>query len=203
MQTYNAVKLAQFLLLPHLKNCKRAVDATAGNGWDSLFLAANTGDDAVIYSFDIQKSALFQTERLLREHNMGDKIRLIEDSHENLSSYIDDKLDIGMFNLGYLPGNDHGITTHADTTIKSVTKLLKMLNTGGFLTIIAYPGHPTGEQEFIEIEKLLKSLSTKFFVVNSWVPVNAAKRPPILYVIEKVRSELRESATSCENQRNN
>ncbi|MDD4602018.1 hypothetical protein SDC9_30324 [bioreactor metagenome] len=197
MQTYNAVKLAHLLLLPHLKNCRCAVDATAGNGWDSLFLAANTSNETIIYSFDIQKSALAKTQSLLREHNVSDKLRLIEDSHENMAIYIKEKLDIVMFNLGYLPGSDHGFTTQPATTIKSVTKSLELLNAGGFLTIIAYPGHPTGELEFIEIEKLLKSLSTKFFAVNSWVPVNAAKRPPILYIIEKVRSELGESATSC------
>lgn len=197
MQTYNAVKLAHLLLLPHLKNCRCAVDATAGNGWDSLFLAANTSNETIICSFDIQKSALAKTQSLLREHNVSDKLRLIEDSHENMAIYIKEKLDIVMFNLGYLPGSDHGFTTQPATTIKSVTKSLELLNAGGFLTIIAYPGHPTGELEFIEIEKLLKSLSTKFFAVNSWVPVNAAKRPPILYIIEKVRSELGESATSC------
>lgn len=189
MQTYSAVKLAQFLLLPHLEKCRRAVDATAGNGWDSLFLAANTPDYAIIYSFDIQKSALAKTSDLLTEHNLLSKVKLIEDNHENIANYIVDQIDFAMFNLGYLPGKDHNITTQASTTIKSIKQTLTLLRVGGFLTIIAYPGHESGQLEFDEVNKLLKALPTRMFAVNSWVPVNASRKPPILYVIEKVRSE--------------
>lgn len=189
MQTYNAVKLAQFLLLPHLNKCRRAIDATAGNGWDSLFLAVNTPNNAIIYSFDIQKSALVKTRDLLAEHSVLSKVKLIQDNHENIARHIVDQIDVAMFNLGYLPGENHNVTTQAITTIKSVKETLALLSLGGFLTLIAYPGHESGQIEFDEVEKLLKMLPTRTFAVNSWVPVNAAKKPPVLYVIEKVRSE--------------
>ena len=189
MQSYNAVKLAQFLLQPHLNKCRRAVDATAGNGGDSLFLAANAPDNAVIYSFDIQEKAISKTRNLLIEHNVLSKVKLIEDNHENITNYIADSIDIAMFNLGYLPGGDHNITTQAASTATSVKKVLGLLSIGGFLTLIAYPGHESGQIEFDKVSNLFKSLPTRMFAVNSWVPINTAKKPPILYVIEKVRSE--------------
>ncbi|MPM18542.1 hypothetical protein SDC9_64954 [bioreactor metagenome] len=189
MQAYNAVKLAQFLLLPHLNKCRRAVDATAGNGWDSLFLAVNTPDDAIIYSFDIQKSALVKTRDLLDNHKVLNKVKLIEDNHVNITHHIADQVDFAMFNLGYLPGGGHNITTQAATTTKSVKETLRLLSKGGFITIIAYPGHESGKIEFEEVKKLLSTLPTRMFAVNSWVSVNAANKPPILYVIEKIRSE--------------
>lgn len=199
MQTYNAVKLAHFLLQPHLKKCRHAVDATAGNGWDSLFLAQNIPDDAVLYAFDVQASALKSTRELLCKYNVYNKVKLIEDSHENLSMHIAGSLDIVMFNLGYLPGNDHTITTSADSTVRAIKQALSLLNYGGFATVIAYPGHETGLVEYQQVNKLLKSLPTKNYAVNCWAGINTAKPSPILYVIEKIRSEQRESVTSREN----
>lgn len=196
MQNYSAVSLAQMILLPHLKKCMVAVDATAGNGWDTLFLATNTPQDAIIYSFDIQKSAISATKSLLLKENLINKVKLISDSHENLSMYVRDNIDVVMFNLGYLPGGDHNITTDPESTVVAVEESLKLLKVGGFLTIIAYPGHQVGETEFLRIATFLKLLPAKIFAVNSWLAVNASKKPPILYVIEKVRSEMRESATS-------
>lgn len=190
MQTYNAVKLAQLLLLPRLSRCNIAIDATAGKGRDSLFLAANTPESATIYSFDIQKDALKATQHLLQENRLSNKVRLVEDNHKNLDFYVSDRLDVVMFNLGYLPGAAHDITTHVDTTLIAVKKSLNLLTIGGFVSIIAYPGHAMGELEFLAVESALLSLPSNIFAVNKWVPVNKANKPPVLFLIEKVRSEL-------------
>lgn len=199
MQAYSAVKTAQYLLTPYLKNCRIAVDATVGNGKDSLFLAENTPNDALIYSFDIQSSAISKSQELINSRGLLSKVRLVEDSHDKINIYIKQEVDIVMFNLGYLPGENHNITTQPNSTIIALEKALKLLRVGGIITVISYPGHDTGLCEYLRIKELLSSISPSIYAVNSWVAVNQANKPPVLFVIEKVRSEARESSSTREN----
>jgi len=199
MQAYSAVKIAQYLLLPYLNNCRLVVDATSGNGYDSLFLAQSTPDDAIIFSFDIQNVALLKTKKLLDSHGLLNKVKLIEDSHDKINIYINQEVDVVMFNLGYLPGATHDITTQPDLTISALEKSLALLRVGGIITVITYPGHATGLSEYLRIRELLSSISARTFAVNSWKAVNQGNNPPVLFVIEKVRSEERESSPTCEN----
>lgn len=50
----NSIQIAHLLLKEALKNAKIIVDATAGNGNDTLFIAQNATDEAKIFAFDIQ-----------------------------------------------------------------------------------------------------------------------------------------------------
>ena len=54
----NSIQLAHCLLKDRLNEAKIIVDATAGNGNDTLFLAQNALNNAQIYAFDIQKEAI-------------------------------------------------------------------------------------------------------------------------------------------------
>ena len=45
-------------LSEYLKPGDRAVDATAGNGWDTLKLCELVGDSGKVYAFDIQEEAI-------------------------------------------------------------------------------------------------------------------------------------------------
>ena len=51
------------------------------------------------------------------------------------------------FNLGYLPGGDHNITTSSESTAKAIAAAMRLLKPGGILTVIAYVAHPGGEKE--------------------------------------------------------
>ena len=61
----NSIQLAHCLLKYRLNEAKIIVDATAGNGNDTLFLAQNALNNAQIYAFDIQKEAIENTKALL------------------------------------------------------------------------------------------------------------------------------------------
>ena len=52
----NVLNLVKAAILPALAKAKVVVDATAGNGTDTLFVAEHTGDEAKIYAFDIQQA---------------------------------------------------------------------------------------------------------------------------------------------------
>ena len=147
MKTCSAVNTAHCFLLPALQNAKNVVDATAGNGNDSLFLAAHTPPDAVIWCFDIQQTALEHTRLLLENNDLAKKARLLLDSHAHIAEYIKNPIDVAVFNLGYLPGENHTIMTQPDSTVEALILCLKLLKVGGLITVVAYPGHAIGYSE--------------------------------------------------------
>jgi threonine dehydrogenase-like Zn-dependent dehydrogenase len=190
VKALTAVKMAQFLLKDKLAHARFLVDATAGNGRDTLFLATHTPPDVIIRAFDIQEEALSKTDKLLQAHDVRGKVILVLDSHANMAKYCAEPLDVVMFNLGYLPGGEHRITTYSRTTLQAVEQALQLLRKSGIVTIAAYPGHEEGRCEKEELEAFLANLSQSDFNVACWHMVNQINCPPVLYVIEKLREDL-------------
>lgn len=188
MQTMNVVKVAHKLLLDKLKISDCILDATAGNGNDTIFLAKNSPTQAKIYAFDIQQSALNATKVKLQEGAFLEKVSLILASHDKVAEYIKDNIDIAMFNLGYLPGGDHTITTVAETTIAALEKTIALLNVNGIIAITAYTGHDAGAIEYNQLVTFLTNLPVRNFTVGCYAMINHSKTSPVLYLIEKVRS---------------
>jgi tRNA1(Val) A37 N6-methylase TrmN6 len=199
MQTFSAVTLSHKFLSPALRNAQLVIDATAGNGHDSLFLAANTPANAIVWCFDVQQTALERTCRLLENYKLEKKAKFILDNHSHIPAYIKTPIDAAVFNLGYMPGENHRITTQAHSTVQALQICVKLLKVRGVLTVAAYPGHVSGYSENIAVREYLSSLPSSQFFVGSWMAVNQAKLPPVLYVIEKTRSEAREGTTACKN----
>ena len=195
MQTYNTVKLAHYLLLPKLYHADCVVDATAGNGNDTLFLAANTADNAKILAFDVQQEALSATKEKLVAKGLDKKTQLILDSHENIGQYTE-SIDVAMFNLGYLPTGDHDLCTRPTSTINALTEVLSLLTVHGLVSVNTYSGHLVGAQEQTAVEAWLKLLPNDIYTVGLWTMINHPVHSPKLYLIEKVRSEVREGIAS-------
>ncbi|MDR3593016.1 MAG: class I SAM-dependent methyltransferase [Negativicutes bacterium] len=186
----NAVEMAQRLLTERLPAAGCAVDATAGNGRDTLFLAKKTAPHAQLWAFDIQTSALANTQKLLVEHGLADKVRLVHDCHSRIASHIQGTVDIVMYNLGYLPGGDRALTTGRETTIASLTGVLPQLALGGLITVVAYPGYPAGRVEHEAVRLFLAALPQNEFTVGCWSMLNQRNDPPLLYIIQRIRGEL-------------
>ena len=142
---------AQQLLSEKLQTGDYVVDATAGNGHDTLFLAKQVGTEGMVYAFDIQQHAISNTQQLLFENNLPHRVRLFQNSHEHLLKYIPEALHQNisavMFNLGYLPGSDKNCITTTETTLTALKQSMQLLKPGGLLSIMLYPGHPGGKEE--------------------------------------------------------
>lgn len=183
----NSIQLAHCLLKDRLKEAKIIIDATAGNGNDTLFLAQNALKEAKLYVFDIQKQAILNTKELLIKNNLTlTNIELIHDSHEKFDEYISSKIDIAIFNLGYLPGGNHEFTTKNDITLKTIDKMLNKLNINGHIAIVMYPGHEEGLKEYQAIKLFVKDLPKKAFTVGWYKMINHNLNAPALCWIEKV-----------------
>lgn len=115
-----------------------------------------------------------------------ENISFIHDSHEHIDNYIQTKIDIAIFNLGYLPGGDHKFTTKDDTTLKAIDKILNNLNINGYVAIVMYPCHEEGLKEYQSIKLFVKDLPKKSFTVGWYKMINHNFNAPALCWIEKV-----------------
>ncbi len=166
-----------------------AVDATVGNGHDTLFLAKLVGNSGLVYGFDIQIMAIELTNEKLRQAGLHNQTKLYQTGHEKLSDYISASipapLKAVMFNLGYLPGSDKQKITTPETTLSALHTSLEMLAVGGRISVIGYTGHPGGQTE-TEACKLLASRLTKDFRISINIPQNKVTHPPELILIERI-----------------
>ncbi|WP_242965172.1 class I SAM-dependent methyltransferase [Dehalobacterium formicoaceticum] len=137
------------------------IDATAGNGRDTLFLAGLVGRSGKVYAFDIQEEAIMKTRKLLDDAGMEKQVCLFHQSHERMDEVIGEKVDAILFNLGYLPGGDTRIITTAGTTLGALKKAALLLKDYGLLVLVVYWGHPGGPAERDAVEGWAADLSPK------------------------------------------
>ncbi len=156
-----------------------AVDATCGNGHDTLFLAKFEFKN--IIGFDIQEAAINATKQRIKVAQIK-TVKLIQSGHEDISKHIKTPVDCFMFNLGYLPSADKNITTKKITTLSALNACLNLLSEDGLISVLCYPGHPAGLIETESVQEFLNSLSVKWKVsrYDSESPSNTA---PILFII--------------------
>lgn len=169
-----------------VQNGDTVVDATCGNGNDTVLLANLVGNAGKVYSFDIQDVAILSTQKKIEESNLQDRVSLIKDGHHNMASYIDGDISAVMFNLGYLPSGDHSLGTSADTTIKAIEKAMELLKVGGVITIVVYYGGDSGFDEKDKVIEFVRGINQKRFIVMMTDFINQSNCPPILVCIEKI-----------------
>ncbi|HHW49279.1 MAG TPA: SAM-dependent methyltransferase [Clostridiaceae bacterium] len=162
------------------------IDATAGNGNDTVFLASLVGEGGRVYSFDIQDQAISNTYKKVVERNYQDRVKIIKDGHQNLDLYVKEKVKAVMFNLGYLPGGYHSIATRGETTAEAVGKAMELLVVNGIISIVVYYGGDSGFEEKDYLMKFFSGIDSKQFSVAKTEFVNQANCPPIFVCIEKL-----------------
>lgn len=119
------------------------IDATCGNGHDTLALASL--QPRLLYAFDIQSQALESAQKRLEKES---SIRFIHGCHSQFPPEIASaSVKLIVYNLGYLPGGDKETTTQSSTTLESVSKALDLIMPGGAISITCYPGHAEGARE--------------------------------------------------------
>lgn len=186
----SAVRWSHLLQQSHLQPGNLVIDATAGNGHDTLFLAKLVGPEGHVFALDVQAEALAETERRLESEGIPANARtLIHSGHERLLHVLPEeyhgKIHGIMFNLGWLPGSDKTVITQASSTLAALEAALQLLAPGGLLTLAVYPGHEGGLQEQREISQWADRLPTRQFEVQQLRPVNPAARPPECWVVWK------------------
>ncbi len=165
----------------------QALDATAGNGKDTLFLARQVGTQGRVWALDIQTLALQRTRELLSTEGMLSRVCLLQIGHENLHQDISEKFNAIMFNLGYLPRGRPDVFTKTDSTIAALDQALGLLLPGGRMSVVCYPGHAEGWRETQAVTEYGEHLPSKSFTVLKWQLLNRKNKPPQAVIIEKIK----------------
>lgn len=183
----SSVLWAQLMLKDRLRNGDIAVDATMGNGHDTLFLTQCVGPEGRVFAFDVQAAAVEET----RKRVPAEMTTLVHAGHETMRAHVPETLhgqvSAVMFNLGYLPGADKAVITKTETTMIAVQEALELLRAGGLLTIAVYPGHEGGAEEGRHISEWAAGLEPRRYEVQHLRPVNRSAAPPELWVVWKRR----------------
>lgn len=180
------VHISHWWLREYLKPGMIAVDATAGNGHDTLFLANQVGPSGKVFAFDIQEKALKATNDLLQQHGLANRVELIAAGHEHLLEYIHQPIHTMVFNLGYLPGGDKTIITRPETTIKALRGGLELLVPGGLIVLTVYTGHPGGWDEWESLKQFIVQLPKDQWDVVQLTFLNRSKFSPFNIGIQKL-----------------
>ena len=157
------------------------VDATMGNGHDTLFLAKLAKQ---VYAFDIQEQALEKTSQRLQEASLTNA-ELILQSHETVDQFVRE-VKAAIFNLGYLPSADKSIITQPQTTLDALDKLCHMLVKGGRIAIMIYYGHEGGDIERDAVMDYVSQLPQQEYTATIYRTLNQINNPPFLVMIEKL-----------------
>lgn len=176
-------------LKPVINEGDIVMDATAGNGYDTLKLAQSVGSNGCVFALDLQETAVSNTRALLDEKGLLDRVRLFQDDHTRFDIYLKeaavDSLKAIVINLGYLPGGSRQLVTKTESSQQLLEKCLLYLADEGLITVCLYPGHPEGEKEAIALLEWANQLK-KPFIAHHFKTLNR-NQPPSLLIIQKMR----------------
>lgn len=185
-----ATELAHLMMQQTIKPGDWVIDATVGNGHDTLFLAELVGPSGRVFGFDVQDTALETTARRVVDHP---QVTLIHAGHETMTECLathgfpegQNRLTAAMFNLGYLPGAQKTVTTRPDTTLLGLEQALACLRIRGLVTLVLYPEHPGGADEASAVRLYAQSLPGSF-AATLQMRINALRPAPELLAIERL-----------------
>lgn len=169
----------------------QVIDATMGNGHDTLWLCELVGESGRVYAFDVQPEAVERTRQRLIDAGVADRARLFCAGHERMGEFVNEGVDAVVFNLGWLPGAEHGVTTRTDTTLQAVNAALELLKEDGLMTVCIYPGHDEGTRELNALMKWGARLDDRRYDVLLKTYLNQPNDPPRMLAVKKKRTRQR------------
>lgn len=189
MKLERILSFTKSLITKAVKTGDIVVDATLGNGHDTLFLAGLVGETGKVYGFDIQKQAIAATKKRLEENDIMRNVVLFHAGHEKLAELISSehhgKVTGAIFNLGYLPGSDKMVVTKPETTIAAIEQLLEIMAPEGIIVLVIYHGHEGGAVERDSLLQFCRELDQKIAHVVQYQFINQKNNPPFIVAIEK------------------
>ncbi len=167
----------------------RVIDATAGNGHDTVFLAEAVGPRGQVLAVDLQPAAVIATQARLAEVTPPPvHVRVVQGDHAGLQELAPPdwigSVALVVFNLGYLPGAVRDLTTVASTSVHAAQAALRLLRPGGLLCMSIYTGHATGPEEAAALRSWARSLHPEAAQVRLIRDTGAtsAGRPEVLLI---------------------
>lgn len=182
------IPFAHDLLSNTIENGDVVIDATCGNGNDTLFLCELVGEAGHVYAFDVQATAIENSKVKTIAENF-ENVTYVLDSHAMMDTYIPENLhgniSGAIFNLGYLPRSDKKIITQPTSTIEAIEKSLDFLKMNGLVIVVVYHGHEGGTEEKDSVIQFTENLAQEDYAVLKYQFINQRNNPPFVIAIQK------------------
>lgn len=184
---WNALGVSHRFIKGYLPVGGFAIDATAGNGGDTLLLCETVGLTGRVLALDIQTQAVENTRKLLEEKGFSGITQVVQDSHANLVQYAaPESADCVVFNFGWLPGGDHNIFTQKESSLVAIEAGLSCLKPGGIMSLCVYYGRNNGYEERDAILDYVRKLDHRRYTVLVVDFANRINDPPIpIFIIKE------------------
>ena len=178
--------LAHQILRPLIRSGDSVIDATAGNGYDTIFLAECVGSSGKVVAFDIQEAAIASAKSRIIAAGWIQRVDFFQQSHVQMVDHSAvESIALIMFNLGYLPGEDHAVTTESAETLRALRIAVGLLKPGGVISVICYPGHTSGAVEAAAVEIWATSLAVSGWRIAKYGAVGTRRPAPFLLLVSK------------------
>lgn len=159
------------------------IDATAGNGYDTVFLAECAGAGGRVLAFDVQEAAIVSARLRIEQAGFGGRVEFFQESHERMNGRAEaGSAAVVMFNLGYLPGENHQLTTETSATLTALDAAAGVLKPGGVLSVVCYPGHAAGAIEAEAVETWMKARAGQGWRVARYGAIATRRPAPFLLI---------------------
>jgi len=157
------------------------IDATAGNGHDTEFLAECVGPGGRVLAFDVQAVAIAAARARVTAAGLAERVEFFQESHAMMDARAAPATVAAvMFNLGYLPGDDHRLVTQPATTLQALDRAAALLKAGGGLSVVCYPGHPGGALEAAAVEQWFAELAARRWQIARYGAFATRRPAPFL-----------------------
>jgi tRNA A58 N-methylase Trm61 len=173
--------LAWTILRDSIREGDTVIDATAGNGHDTVFLAECVGATGRVLAFDIQERAIWSARLKVDQAGFAPRVEFHRCTHARMAEHAAaGSVSAVMFNLGYLPGENHETTTLTSETLPGLEAAVEVLKSGGVLSVVCYPGHQAGADEAVAVETWFKSQTEQGWRVAKYQMLGTLKPAPFL-----------------------
>lgn len=181
-----ATAFAHHLLRESLRPGDLAIDATCGNGHDTIALAEMVGPDGRVLALDLQPNAVANTRDRCQSAGLADRVIALPGDHRDLTKHWNENFSDPfrpsaiIFNLGYLPGGDKSLITQSDSTLAGLDQARTLLAPGGLLICVCYPGHPGGDTEADAVRQWFAALPGDTWPSIAYEFLNQPAQPPFV-----------------------
>lgn len=177
--TFSIVERVHHILSTVVSSGDTVIDATAGRGNDTLYLAQLVGPSGKVWAFDIQEEACAATKEKLTQNHIA-WVEVVCASHDCLAAYVQTPIKAGVFNLGYLPGANHQVVTKGESTLAALEAMMPLLEPGGAIVLVCYLGHDGGRYEYDMVCELSEGLPAANWCVEELRLVNKKLAPRVI-----------------------
>lgn len=158
----NHLKSAHLIWKEHLQPDDLVIDATVGNGHDTLILSKLI-PHGTLFALDLQQEALASAKKRCTAPHIAWHLRCHSSFPETIQ---ENTIALITYNLGYLPGSTKEVITEKKTTLESLKSGLALLKPTGLITCICYTGHPGGKEEADAVLTFCQKLPTNLYTVE-------------------------------------